>query len=298
MYTCIPYACLFKNMLMSVYVCFKEPGAISPTVDSILSSSQNNPSTSTAELPGPSSHTSEDGTTAEDNEDAISSFSTANIVSPEAIRPFPKAPARKEKPTNRRKRDTMILTDTPVRNALAEVAKSKNAKTVKRKLPMSTEPTSKIAKKKVPSVDEILNKISSRSSDTDSDSSNLSEITDLSEDNLSEMSFCHSEQDEDDGDIEVGNYVVVAFATKSTMHHYVGQIQQLEVPSNDEIVTKFMRKRSGEAMNFYFPEADDISSHPREDIVLKLPKPEQIHGTKRTQNSVKFPIDLKMYNMF
>ena len=66
---------------------------------------------------------------------------------------------------------------------------------------MCTEQTLKIAKKKVPLVDEIFNKISSKSSNTDSDSSSLSEITDLSWDNLSEMSFCHSEQDEDDGGI-------------------------------------------------------------------------------------------------
>ena len=79
------------------------------------------------------------------------------------------------------------------------------------------------------------------------------------------------------------------------MHHFIGQIQQLEVPSNDEMFHTFMRKCSGEAINFYFPEIYDILSHPREDILLKLPKPEQIHGTKRNQNSVKFPIDWKMY---
>lgn len=56
-----------------------------------------------------------------------------NILSPEAIRPFPKAPPRKNKTTGNRKGKTRVLTDTPEKQELELIAAKKRKKEVNKK---------------------------------------------------------------------------------------------------------------------------------------------------------------------
>lgn len=60
------------------------------------------------------------------------SYVNAQIFDPEVVAPFPKAPPRKSTNRGRPKRQSAVLTDTPVRNALA-LEKSKKQKEIKPK---------------------------------------------------------------------------------------------------------------------------------------------------------------------
>jgi len=64
------------------------------------------------------------------------------IVSPIDIRPFPKAPARKTTKNNRRKRETTILTDSPIKNQLEQ------EKLVRKINPSKTKNQNRSSKKK------------------------------------------------------------------------------------------------------------------------------------------------------
>ena len=63
---------------------------------------------------------------------------TKDIITPERLRPYPKASARKPNRVSRRKRESAILTDTPVKDQLEEERnkrlnkKSKKKEAVKR----------------------------------------------------------------------------------------------------------------------------------------------------------------------
>jgi hypothetical protein len=95
--------------------------------------------------------------------------------------------------------------------------------------------------------------------------------------------------------IEKGDFVLVRFDGKKSAAHYVGQVTEC---NGDSMATMFMRRsdmHKGSVMTFSF-NGDDASSHAREDIVLKLPKPMMGGGTKRCASKHIFSCDLTMYD--
>lgn len=71
--------------------------------------------------------------------------------------------------------------------------------------------------------------------------------------------------------LRVGNWVLVAFATKKTKKHYVGQI--LEIDKN-ELKIKFVRKKEGEkTLSFIWPEQEDECEVSEDEVIMVLPEP-------------------------
>lgn len=205
-------------------------------------------------------------------------------TSPAVLRPYPKAPPRKKQQANtRRKGETRILTDTPVRNQLAAASLTRKVAfrkiPVKRRLPISRPCTKQRRKypEPGPESDSSYENPSSHSSDdygSDSDSLEY-------EDAVSKA--------------EVGDYVLVQFATKKTIRHYVGQV--LKTYDRDEqSEVKFMRKQRGKAMTFTYPEQEDNALIDNDQIAMKLPPPQRKVGTKRVASCFTFCVSLDMYN--
>lgn len=196
---------------------------------------------------------------------------STGIVSPElvpveAIRPFPKAPPRSEKPRGRKKGKSKILTETPEKEAL-ELQKIENKKKVS------------VTKKVFPTpVD----------SSSESDTFSVHDFSDgpLSDEDV-DMEVPNKINYED---LYVGEYIIVKFCTKKTVVHYVGQIKE---KANYEVQVAFMRKKG---MKFYFPQTEDISTVELSDVVCKLPSPSNIKGTERTQSLISFKFNQSQFN--
>ncbi|KAJ8897007.1 hypothetical protein PR048_002353 [Dryococelus australis] len=79
----------------------------------------------------------------------------------------------------------------------------------------------------------------------------------------------------DSNQIEIGDFLMVKFTdTKDNAVFYVGQVQ---VKGNEEYEVKYLREKGNK---FVFPDVDDISVVPRQDIFSKLPRPKEMRGTK------------------
>ena len=95
--------------------------------------------------------------------------------------------------------------------------------------------------------------------------------------------------------LEVGNFVVVKFAGKKDVTHYVGQIVKID---EDRITTNFMHRsdmRRTSFMTFSFPEHKDEDSHDPEDVVLRLPLPMKYGKTSRCAEKHVFSVDLATF---
>lgn len=99
------------------------------------------------------------------------------------------------------------------------------------------------------------------------DSSSESELSDLE---LMECENSGKSSDEmQDTKMCVGDYVLVKFATKKTLIHYVGKIENL-YEADEEYDINFLRKSS--ARSFSFPYSKDTALVGREDIVVMILK--------------------------
>lgn len=109
-------------------------GNIESETDIVISNSPNIPSVeqsySDMSISNPEavqSHSKQSSTTSPNSE------KSQTIVSPIDIRPFPKASARKITKNNRRKRETAILTDSPIKNELEQEKLMRQIKPTKTK---------------------------------------------------------------------------------------------------------------------------------------------------------------------
>lgn len=89
--------------------------------------------------------------------------------------------------------------------------------------------------------------------------------------------------------ISVGDYVVVKFATKKLMKHFVGMV--LTTDELEAQITYF--KHSGQ--HFLSPEQPDVSFIELSDIVLKLPQPTMIGAASRVASKLTFGVDLTSF---
>lgn len=117
---------------------------------------------------------------------------------------------------------------------------------------------------------------------TDSDSVDYSEDFDKENDFMNDLSS-----------VGVKSFVLVKFATKKKLRHYVGCVTDV-LKDSDEITVSFLRRHG---TNFTYPSVPDIGTVPAEDVILHLPNPTNIAGTARTASLYKFSIDLSMYNV-
>lgn len=84
-------------------------------------------------------------------------------------------------------------------------------------------------------------------------------------------------------EFQIGDYVLVKFPTKTTVVHYIGQLEKID---SQVFIVKFMR-RKGSGHSFHFPDVDDIAEVDLVDIVAKVHPPYQA-GTSRTASNFTF----------
>ena len=199
-------------------------------------------------------------------------------------------PSRKS-PRKQRKRKRVksrILTKTPERAAIKNVQIEKikkNQKTAraKRKI-LKRKPQKKIKKKPV---------VESSSSSEDDEP--------IPFDDSSDADF-ESDQSKDESssqkNLAQGDFVVVKFGTKATIHHYIGLIDDIGA-SDEEPEARFLHRIPSANANrptFAFRD-DDEGAFPRCDIVKILLKPHQAGGTTRRQTQFVFPCSLSEFNI-
>lgn len=90
-----------------------------------------------------------------------------------------------------------------------------------------------------------------------------------------------------------GNFVLVKFPTKKSIRFYVAKIEKIE---NLDYYVTYLTKGLG--WTFTYPEKKDDDVKEREDIVMKLPKPEISGGTERASKKFKFNVDLTDFSVY
>lgn len=215
----------------------------------------------------------------------------AEFVTPEIVRPYPKACPRKQIKNSRKKGKTRILTDTPEKRLIELAEQERQTKNKAKRERQEKKVLKNKEKKQIPKLPPELtsNRVQKRkmSSSTDSDVENVS-LADYSEGAFVEET---SEEDLDEDDVimidrnfKINDFVLVMFNTKKIVVHYVGQIVDI---SHTMATIKFMRL-SKLRNTFFFPDVDDIASVPLEDIKTKLPIPKTCNKTKRGNSKYTF----------
>ena len=193
---------------------------------------------------------------------------TVNIT-PDLVRPYPKAGPRKMRSMIRKKGKTRILTDTPEKRVIELEEAERQRKNKIKELNKNEKCYKNKGQKTIPKLaDELTSK---REKNRKVSSENIAENISVSDESLEE-----EEEDFDEDDVivldrnfQINNFVLVKFDTKKTVYHYVGLIQEV---SHSMATVKFMRV-SKVRNTFIFPEIEDVASVPLEDIKTKLPTP-------------------------
>lgn len=210
--------------------------------------------------------------------------STAKPLTPEDIRPYPKAEPRKENQNRRKKGRTKILTSTPEKAAAEKEAQERLRKQTERKGKTSLFAAKR--KRKCSSSESSCDDMAVMIEESDDD---LNISSSASDETVQEINWAH-----DSVKIEINNFVLVKFCTKKSILYYVGRVCGSEYDNGFDI--SFMRKK-GSCSTFFFPEQEDISYIEKQDIVLKLSPPVLFKGTERLRSLFSFQIDLTAYNV-
>ena len=218
---------------------------------------------STSKLISPTSAASEE----------INNASISYPITPEAILPLPQCTQSRKKSSGRRKkRKSQILTDSPIKNAIA--AEKMQVGKKRRKLDLSKKKKQFIRKESESNCEE-------EEALFVSDESDVSVCEDIN------PNYCDSE------DPKIGDFVLCKFPTKKGRTvMYVGRIDDV----GEEFEVNFLRKsRWG---GFTFPDVPDICDVIKIDVVLKLPTPQSSGGTSRAKRQLTFPVDLSAYAQY
>ena len=203
---------------------------------------------------------------------STSTSATLQHVSPHEVRPFPKAQPRKNN-LGRKKGQTLILTDTPVKKRIqGEILSRVSRQPNKGKcLKMDKEMTAKHPKSTAVTAFE-----SELESDSDDD---LVEFEIPSRENLTD-----------------GTYVLVQYASKKRVTHFAG-VTLGSLTEDGTLQVQFL-KRQGDGHAFVFPDKLDSDQVDLGDIVTLLPEPVSSGGTDRAVKRLMFPgVDFSVYNL-
>lgn len=206
---------------------------------------------------------------------------SSSIVSPDVLRPFPKAAERKtESNRGRPKGKSRILTDTPEKLALEGKKKESIAK------PSSQ---NKMVKRKKSIKKALI--FEDDSSDSETSISSGESVLNISEDS-----------DQDDGEesglqydeitFEVGIFVIVNITTKKTTRFFVAKIFGIE---DDVLKVQYLKKVPNTSR--FLVEDVSIYDIDKKDVKAKLPNPTPAGGSSRLQNCVVFAADFGKFNV-
>lgn len=195
-------------------------------------------------------------------------------LTPEQIRPLPKAPLRKnERKGGRKPGRCRIVTDTPEKQEIELQAQMKTIKKV-----VSQEKKKQIARK-------VLLESSSEE--------DYEEATDDSPDDEFDLSEVEQEIDRPTNDcLTVGNYLLVKLETKRARKYYIATITEL---GHDNVSVKYLMKNKL-TRNFLVVD-ESIYQVPHDDIIMILNNPITVGGTARKCKELKFDIDLSFYEV-
>lgn len=226
--------------------------------------------------------------------------SPRKLVNLNDIRPFPFLQPKQNNRRARKKGRSCIYTDTPEKDRIEAAEKEKQekrAKSVKRRVYQSEDPkdVSKKPRKKP-------KKSSYTSSSSESDLETVSavdkkrNIMNYSSDSDIDLQSEHDDINGllDDEEVKVGDFVLVKFATKKKVLHFVGHVEEL-LGDYGELLVKFLRLKPNRG--FYYPIQDDFSTITRADIVFKLPPPQESKGTSRQASYIKFQVSFFQYTI-
>lgn len=211
----------------------------------------------------------------------IASTSPINVaVTPEQIRPFPKAGPRKGR-GGRRPLKSRILTSTPVKTAL-EIEHALRLEK-KRKTPAQLKSVFNVKRKCFATSDvaELGGSSESSSSYSETDSDKDSDISE-EEPGINPTSF------------EVDDYALVKFSSKRSVFYYAGKVTKKH--NELEFEVKFLRCCSRNSKCFIFPDKDDVADVVIHDM-LKLPKPTELRGTERVASKLSFKVNFSKYEI-
>ena len=178
------------------------------------------------------------------DQDAPVTNEVTAVVTPEIVRPYPKACPRKLMKNVRKKGKTRILTDSPEKRLIELAEQEKQTKNKAKRERQEKKVLKNTEKKQIPKLPPELtsNRVKKRQmSSSDSDVENVS-LADSSEESFVEETS-EEELDEDDviiidRNFQINDFVLVKFNTKKTVVHYVGRIEDI---SHTMATIKFMR---------------------------------------------------------
>lgn len=204
--------------------------------------------------------------------------STSSFISPQMIRPHPKAEARKVASNKGKpKGKSRILTDTPEKLAIEE------------NLRMRSNKRNKSATKQKSVKRKVLQEETSSS-----DGEGEPELCDESDyDASSELrDFEENVQFEKEG-LEVGNFVLVNLRGKKSIRYFVAKIID---DADDVLKIKYLKMVRGKTQQF-IEDDENIYDLDKEDVIHKLPSPSNAGGSARQQQYFRFGVDLSRYNV-
>ena len=167
------------------------------------------------------------------DQDAPVTNEVTAVVTPEIVRPYPKACHRKLRKNVRKKGKTRILTDSPEKRLIELAEQEKQTKNKAKRGRQEKKVLKNTEKKQIPKLSPELtsNRVKKRQmSSSDSNVENVS-LADSSEETFVEET---SEENLDEDDViiidrnfQINDFVLVNFNTKKTVVHYVGRIEDI-----------------------------------------------------------------------
>ena len=235
-------------------------------------------------LPGPSSRLNHvDSDTA-----ARSSLPVlTKPVTPESVRPFPKALPRKGRTNGRKKGKSRILTSTPEKNKIELQTREREAKKLKTSTKRNQIPHT-VSKRKL---FEMETESCSETTDDGEEECGSVEISDSEEECRPNLEM---DENMDYNNIKEDDYLLVKFSAKKQELHFVGKVVKKHTK---QCTLRFLKKEGVCVQKFIFPENEDIWPVPLCDVVCKLPQPVSSGGTKRTARILTFPVNFSNFKM-
>lgn len=221
------------------------------------------------------------------NEPSTSGQKEGLLITPEFVRPLPKAGPRNKNKANRRRKKSRILTYTPEKDKIEEETLARLSKNKKRKPVLNWD-------WKPVFVPASSSKNTKEESSEDSDNYSVHDESD----GFPEQDSDSEEQLKEPENLNENDFVLVQFLTKTASKYYVGEI--IEKYDASEYKIRYLKRcvtKKYEVLKFHFPDDSEASDVNINDIIKKLPKPISTGGTNRTKAIFTFNIDLSDYNM-
>lgn len=243
----------------------------------------------------------------------ISNYPKGNqgpIVTLEELQPFPKAGERKKGAGKGRKPGrTKIATDTPEKEEIRNLKKIKEEKEknktqrlkgkekkISKSGAKNSRPRVKVTKKLMFSSDDDTEEEEENSLSPDNDNrpieNNVEELMDIiNEEIMDAQELIEFERNS----FEVEDFVLVSFSKKKGPNeHYVGKIVSKE--DNGFEYKMMFYSRIGQSNKFLI-KSSEVYDVNEEDILVKLPKPNQPSGSSRVSEQFVFPVDFSTFNV-